>query len=140
MKVGIIGSGYWGKKVISEYLRLKEENLIDEVLVFDKNLNSIPKDNNIIIKKSQDSIIGESDAIHICSPNSSHYEIAKAAINSRKHVLIEKPMTLNQMESNELVLLAKEKRVVLRVGHIFRFSNNINMLRSVISSGILGES
>lgn len=139
MKVGVIGSGYWGKKVISEYIRLKEEDIIDEVLVFDKNLNSIPKSNNIVVKTSKDSIIKEADAIHICSPNSSHYEIAKAAINLGKHVLIEKPMTLNLIESNELVLLAKEKRLVLRVGHIFRFSNNINMLRSIISSGILGK-
>lgn len=139
MIAGVIGSGYWGKKVISEYIDLKKENLIDEVLVFDKDLNSIPKSEHIKVITSQDRIIRESDAIHICSPNSSHYEIAKAAINSGKHVLIEKPMTINYLESKELVLLAKEKKVVLRVGHIFRFSNNINMLRSLISSGILGE-
>ena len=139
MIVGVVGTGYWGKKVISEYINLKKEDIIEELLVFDKNIDAIPKSEHFKIRTSMESIIKDSNAIHICSPNSSHYEIARAAINSGKHVLIEKPMTINYRESKELVLLAKDKGVVLRVGHIFRFSNNINKLRSLISLGILGQ-
>ena len=53
--------------------------------------------------------IPEVDVINICTPNSSHYEIASESIKNGKHVLIEKPMTLNSKHAHELVKKAKNQ-------------------------------
>ena len=50
-----------------------------------------------------------------------HYSVAKTLIENRKHVLIEKPITTNSKESNELVAMAKENNVIVCVGHYYCF-------------------
>jgi len=95
MNIGVIGVGYWGSKVVREYLDLAKEGKIDGVGVCDVReevLNAF-RDNENIIKLStdykeflKDDVI---DAVHICTNNAFHYEVAKEALDDGKHVLLE---------------------------------------------------
>jgi len=78
-------------------------------------------------------------AVHICSPNSTHFEVASDFLRSKKHVLVEKPLALRSREADELVRLADAKRRVLAVGHVHRFNNGLNELRRMVQSGLLGD-
>ncbi len=78
-------------------------------------------------------------AVHICSPNNTHFEVASNFLRSKKHVLVEKPLALRSREAEELVRLAEAKRRVLAVGHVHRFNNGLNELRRIVQSGILGD-
>jgi hypothetical protein len=49
------------------------------------------------------------DVVYIVTPHSSHYAVAKAALEAGKHVLCEKPMTINAREASSLLRLAREK-------------------------------
>ena len=82
---------------------------------------------------------GDFEAIYIASPNFLHYPQAKAALNSGKHVLLEKQMTLKAEEAKELVSLAKDKNLKLAMGFHMRFHPAIADAKRIIASGELGD-
>ena len=67
------------------------------------------------------SLFFETDAVTIASPTASHYSLARLALEMGNHVLVEKPITHTVSEADELVRIAKERRLVLQVGFIERF-------------------
>lgn len=79
------------------------------------------------------------DLVDINTPNCTHYEIVKYALEKGKHILCEKPLTISAAQSRELATLAKEKGVVNYVG----FCNVMNpasaYLRDLVQNGELGE-
>jgi predicted dehydrogenase len=147
INVAVIGAGYWGCKVIREYLQLasvnpsvnivnvcdlKEENLrlANKTLGIDKECLSI--EYGEIFKKD------DVNAVHICTPNETHYEICTEALAAGKHVLLEKPMAMSAKDAWELVGLAESKHLCLQVGNIYRFNNALKMMRNLISQNYLG--
>src|SRR5207245_10686365 len=78
-------------------------------------------------------------AVHVCKPNSTHFEIASAFIRAGKSVLVEKPLALSPREAYELVELARAHRVVLSTGHSHRFNNGLRALKSTLEPTILRE-
>jgi len=75
----------------------------------------------------------------IAAPTNTHYQLAKAALSAGKHVLCEKPLSLEPDESRELDALAKKAKRVLMVGHVFVFNNGIVKLKEYIDAGELGK-
>src|SRR5262245_17002002 len=51
------------------------------------------------------------DAVHICTPNSLHFKIARAALEAGKHVLCEKPLATSSKDAAGLVALARSKKL-----------------------------
>jgi predicted dehydrogenase len=68
-----------------------------------------------------------------------HFKVCKEALEAGKHVLLEKPLTLKYSEAVELVKLAKSKKLILAVGHIFRFNNAIRKAKEMVDSGEFGR-
>jgi predicted dehydrogenase len=79
------------------------------------------------------------DAVVIATPVLSHYELAKQALLRGKHVLVEKPLTANAAQAEELVALAREQGLTLMVGHTFEYSPAVNELREMVQAGELGR-
>ena len=79
------------------------------------------------------------DCVHICTPNNTHYPIAKAAIERELHVLCEKPLAMTAAEAAELVALAEEKKVGNAIGLNVRFYPLIHQARSMVEAGELGR-
>jgi hypothetical protein len=75
------------------------------------------------------------DVVHACTPNSSHFEICKAAIVAGKAVLCEKPLTISAKESEELLALAISRNVKTAVIFVYRHYAAIQALRDIISRG-----
>lgn len=67
-------------------------------------------------------LIESVDAIDIVSPTITHYQIAREAIKSSKHVFVEKPLASTLAEAKELVELATEANIKAMVGHVERFN------------------
>ncbi len=143
MKIGVIGIGYWGKKVLGEYLALEKEKKIESVGICDANQSILKMyaGKVAMVSDNYKEFISSSeiDAVHICTNNATHYEIAKAAIEAGKHVLLEKPMTINANQAYNLVEMASHQGVALQVGHIFRFANVIRKTRELIETGYFGD-
>ena len=81
----------------------------------------------------------ELSAVHVCTPNSTHFEIASAFIKAGKNVLVEKPLALSSREAYLLVEQARAQKVVLSTGHSHRFNNGLRALKSTLEPSILGE-
>lgn len=79
------------------------------------------------------------DAVHVCTPNALHYPMSKAALQAGKHVLCEKPMTLNVAEAKDLVDLAAQTGKVNCLQHNLRYYPVLQHVRQLIAAGELGE-
>ena len=78
------------------------------------------------------------DAVDIVVPSHLHYEVAKAALEAGKHVLVEKPMTLTPAHCDELLELSRNKQKVLAVDHEMRLSSLWGKVKQMIDDGLLG--
>lgn len=142
IKVGVIGTGYWGRKIVDEYTKIDNVELAGVSDLDKKNLefcserygvdNGYTDFNELL---SLDDLV----AVNVCTPNSSHYEICKTALEMGKHVLVEKPITMTSAEGWDLVNLAQEKGLTLSVGHIFRFNNALAEIRRLIVEKFFGR-
>lgn len=74
----------------------------------------------------------------VCTPNASHYALAKAALWAGKHVVVDKPFVLSSAEGDELVALAEEKGLLLSVYQNRRWDGDFLTLRRTLESGELG--
>lgn len=143
MKVGVIGAGYWGRKIVTEYLALAEEGRVESVVVCDTDKRRFAPFRN----EPRASYVGTADAlfasdvqaINICTANESHYPLAMQGIEAGKHVLVEKPMTMDSRQGYDLVLRAQEAGRVLAVGHVYRFNNAVHGLKEMLKRGDLGD-
>ncbi|NPA74674.1 MAG: Gfo/Idh/MocA family oxidoreductase [Euryarchaeota archaeon] len=143
MKIGVVGLGYWGKKVAREYMELKERGEIKRVVlcdVIDSNVNDMKNEcpDCEFVSDYRD-MIDDVDGVHICTPNATHYNIVNDFISAGVNVLVEKPMTLKYSEARKLAYKAYNKNVVLAVGHIFRFNNAVRKVKEMYESGELGD-
>jgi predicted dehydrogenase len=79
------------------------------------------------------------DFVSIATPNHTHYEIARAAIDGGFNVFCDKPMTLNLKQAEELAKLVGEKRVVFAVTHNYTGYPLVRQARQMVQAGELGE-
>jgi len=148
VKLAVIGAGYWGRKAITEYLQLakvdSEFNLVQVCDLEEGNLNYCKDLLNVDSEKlnmDYEAVFKSPDvnAVHICTPNKTHYKIALQALDEGKNVLLEKPMALSPRDAWELVGVAKSRQLCLQVGHIYRFNNAIKKMRELIAEGYFGD-
>lgn len=78
------------------------------------------------------------DIIYVATPHPHHAACAKLALEAGKHVLVEKPFTLNAPEARELVALAREKKLVLMEAMWTRFLPHMRRIHAIIDAGTLG--
>ena len=137
--VGIIGVGYWGKKHIEEYVALGAT--VTAVDLNEDNLNFCAEKYGVRSTKDYKGILANDEikAISICTPNETHYKIAKDCLNAGKNVLVEKPLAMTIEQGRELIDIARDNGSTLAVGHIFRFNNAIDKVKEMIEKYELGE-
>lgn len=78
-------------------------------------------------------------AIHICTPNSSHADIAIAAANAGKHVYCDKPMAMNTSEAKAMLKAAEDNNIIHRVAFHNRFYPSTLKAKQLIDKGLIGE-
>jgi predicted dehydrogenase len=79
------------------------------------------------------------DLVVITTPNTSHQSLAMQALHAGKHVVVDKPFTINTKEADELIPLAARLNKVLSVYHSRRFDSDFFTLKKIIKNGLLGD-
>jgi predicted dehydrogenase len=143
LRFGIIGWGYWGPK-IARNLDSLSHAMVTMVADLDTHRLAALALNQYqsLVQKTtrvEDVFHSNVDGVVIATPVRTHYRLAKEALLNGKHVLVEKPLTANVAEAEELVALAEQQQRILMVGHTFEYSPAINELRKLIRSGDLGK-
>jgi len=142
LRVGVVGCGYWGPNLIRNFSNLKSAKVIACSDLSEDRLNHMrllyPA---IRTTTSYRDLISDSgiDAMVIATPVSSHYPIAREALEAGKHVFVEKPLAQSVTEGLALVDLAREKARILMVGHTFVFTAAVNKIKDLIWSKELGD-
>lgn len=139
MKIGIIGTGNWGKNLVRTLNNLKVlEATADQAEWLN---DAVKKEYPQVNVYSDYHLILESDieAVVIATPALTHYRIVKEALLAGKDVFVEKPMTLSSIEAAELAGLAAKEKRVLMVGHLLLYQPAIQWIKTALGSGLIGE-
>jgi scyllo-inositol 2-dehydrogenase (NADP+) len=151
IKVAIIGAGNISntrhipalKKIrnveIAGAVGIKSRN-IERTLKKHKIANSLLiKDGDIYEAMKNCSWFQTVDAVVIGAPPRDHYPMAEASLQLDKHVLVEKPMTMDENEADKLIALAKKKNKQFSVMHNFQYTAGMRKLEEIINRGDLGQ-
>ncbi len=144
IKVGLIGAGYMGSTHASCYLKLIDNEDVKVTAVADVRRKYAEKTAESLgaeaFSSGEDLIQNaDIDAVDICLPTYLHARYAIAAMNAKKHVLLEKPACLTRQEGEELLRVQKETGVKVMVAQCLRFWPEYTWLKKIILDGSYGE-
>lgn len=124
IKIGIIGCGKQAPKHISGLKSVAEAEVQLVVADIDQNLADSLSAQFDVETVSVDSIFQMADltAIDICTPVSTHFDLAMRALNSGKHVFCEKPLVTDIDQARSLESVRKSNSLVCMVGYIYRYA------------------
>ena len=123
LKIGVAGAGHLGKIHIKLIQELNE--LYDLVGFYDSNKklsDEVALEYGVTSFESIEDLISKVECLDVVTATLSHFSVAKLAIQSRKHVFIEKPLSETLEEAIKLQSLVQEADVVAQVGHVERFN------------------
>jgi predicted dehydrogenase len=139
---GVIGYGYWGPNVV------RNLNSLDGVRVLsiaDKSLSArnraIKANPGTHVTDDVGELISDTniDCIAIITPVWTHFELARAVLDSGKHVFVEKPFTSSCDQAARLIDLAATKNLVLMVDHTFLFTGAVRKIKQLVEDEALGK-
>lgn len=142
MKAAVIGAGYWGPNLIRNFLAQDE---IENVIACDRDESRLDRMrrqfHGIETATDYEAVLSRADVevVAIATPVSLHFEIAKKALLAGKHCWIEKPMTVNAAEAEELIAIADERGLKIFVDHTFIYTGAVRKMKEIVTSGRLGE-
>jgi len=142
IRIGVIGYGYWGPNIVRNLRGLEGCEVAG---VCDLNAAALKRVSQThpgmpVTANPTDLLTStEIDAIAVVTPVSTHFELARAALNNGKHVFIEKPFTCTTRQAEELIELGERKKLTIMVDHTFLFTGAVRKIRELLDEGVLGD-
>src|SRR5713226_6073776 len=138
-KIAVVGSGYWGKKLVRNFHELGALACVCDVRT--EALNEARAQYGVKTTYSLDEILDDQGihAVVIAAPAVQHYELVRKCLLQGKDVYVEKPLALNVGEGQKLVQLATQCGSLLMVGHILEYHPAIIELKRLVREGHLGS-
>ena len=124
-RVGVVGAGSLGFHHIRLLRDLPGIRFSGFVETKPERALEVEKELGVKAHASLENLLADSDAVIIVVPTSAHFPVASAAIERGKHVFIEKPITTTLEEADALLELARQKGVMVQIGHIERFNRGV---------------
>lgn len=132
LKIGVIGVGHLGSIHAKIYKKIETCSLVGICDINKNRLHEVTKELGIPGYQDYRELIGKVDAVSVATPTNTHYEVAAFFLKNGIHTLVEKPFTLNLEQADKLIEIAKEKQLILQVGHIERFNSAFSATKRVI--------
>lgn len=139
IRVAVIGVGKAGSLHTKAYSRLKGAELVGICDIDNEKARTIAEQFSTQSFADYRNLIKKIDAVSIAVPTSRHYSIAKDFLKAGVHALIEKPITTNLEEADELLRIAKKNRLILQVGHIERFNSAVRQVKKILTRPVFIE-
>ena len=142
IRVAVIGAGQWGPNLIRNFHNKQTSEVVwiidrdaarlDEVHARFPDVQAAEDPEQALRDPSVDAVV-------VATPTSTHYALAKEALERRKHVLVEKPLTTQVKQGLGLLELAARQRLILMVGHVFVYNPAIRKVKEYLDAGHLGK-
>lgn len=140
--VAVVGLGYWGPNWVRNFQQGQfarrivacdlDETRRAHVSQLYSDLETTSRFEDILSDPDIEGIV-------VATPVSTHYKMARRALEANKSVLVEKPLATCSQEAQELLNLARQRKQVLMVGHTFEYSAPVLKMREIIASRELGD-
>ena len=130
--VGVVGVGYAGRLHAEKYAASKKAELVGVADINQERALQVGQKLGVLSHTDYRELFGRVRCVSIAVPTRLHYAVSRDFLAAGIDVLVEKPMAASLEEGSELVTLAREKALVLQVGHLERFNPAIRRLEGVI--------
>ncbi len=142
VRVGIVGYGYWGPNIARNFDRVEGCRV---VRICDANpaareraRSSLPGvDTTAELQELVEA--RDIDAVAVITPVSTHFDLARRALENGKHVFVEKPFTANSDQALRLIEIAERKKLKIMVDHTFLFTGAVRKIKQLVEDGTLGQ-
>ena len=142
IRTAVIGTGFMGRTHLEALRRVENVDVVEVAATSLDKARAAAAGYNVLNATGdwRDVIADPSiDAVHITTPNDSHFPIAKAAFEAGKHVLCEKPLAMSVAEARALVDLQAAKMLHGAVNHNLRYYPMVQQMRRMREAGEFGE-
>jgi len=141
IRVGVIGYGYWGPNLVRNFVEIPTSTVVAVADLDQERLDhaQLCYPQVVVTKDYRDLFRLDLDSIVIATPPATHFRLAKDALLHGLHVLVEKPLTLDSREAQELIDLAEEHDCSLMVSHTFVYNPAVRALKEIVDSGEIGR-
>lgn len=142
IRIGVIGYGYWGPNIVRNFVANSDCQV---VRICDKNEKALSQVSRLypsidLTSDAEDVLTAtDTDAVAVVTPVSTHFDLARRALQNGKHVFVEKPFTANSQQAEELIELADRKNLKIMVDHTFLFTGAVRKMKEIIDAGTLGS-
>jgi predicted dehydrogenase len=140
VKVGLVGTGHMGQYHVNIAAGLPEYEVCGIYDADQSRTVEIAERFGVPPCSTYEEMLEQVEAIVIAVPTVLHYDIARQALQTGKHVLVEKPMTETVDQARELVELAERQGLTFQVGHVERFNGAVLELNKIVDQPLLIES
>ena len=140
VRVGVIGVGYLGQHHARIYSEIEGAELAAIVDMDRERADSFARKYHCAGHSDYREILDTVDALSIVTPTTSHYPIALDCLRAGKDVLIEKPITPNVEEADELIREAEKRGCIIQVGHLERYNPGVLFASGMIQKPLFIES
>lgn len=121
-RIAVVGAGHLGRFHSQKFSQIQDCELVGICDVDMAKAQAVATEVKSTAYDNYRALEGKVDAVMVATPTTNHYEVAKYFLSLGVHVQVEKPLTESVSEGEELCRLAKEKNLVLQVGHVERFN------------------
>jgi len=142
IRTAVIGTGFMGRVHLEALRRVENVDVVEIAATSQEKAKAAAAGFNVLNATAdwREVMADPSiDAVHVATPNVSHYEIAKAVLESGKHVLCEKPLAMNVAEAQELTDLVAAKKLRGGLCHNLRYYPMVQQMRRMREAGAFGE-
>lgn len=141
LRVAVIGIGNMGKNHVRTYAEIPDVELIGIADLNEDLGRNISATYQVQYFSDFKTMLNEKkpDAVSVCVPTSLHYPIVRHCLEQGVHVLVEKPITMDVGQAEELLERAKTNKLLLSVGHIERHNPAVIKVKEMIDKGELGK-
>jgi len=142
INVGVVGLGYWGPNLVRNFRSLPDCRLVAMCDVSETRLKHLktlyPEVDG---EKSYEAMLARADidAVVVATSVKFHFPMAKASLLAGKHTLIEKPMATSTEQCEELIEIARNKGLILMVGHTFLYSAPVRKIKEIVDNHDIGD-
>ncbi len=138
--IAVVGAGYWGRNHVRNFAELgalsavcdSDPKVLAEFRASYPNISTYSQINEVLADPGI-------KAVSLATPAAEHFAGAKAALSAGRHVLVEKPISMSTAEAEELARMARDRNLVLMVGHLLEYHSPFVALKGLVASGDLGK-
>lgn len=140
--IAIIGYGYWGPKLVRNFLAVAPAT---SLVIHDNDPARLAQARSDFpqarVADSVQALLADKSigAAVIATPVASHFSLAREFLRSGRHVLVEKPLAQSFADASELVEEARRRQVCLMVDHTFIYHPAVRYIKGLIDKGELGR-